>query len=237
MLIPPRDRDVLGKTRTDGGKLRNLFLKIASVPTLLLALAIGAATGTAQTPGQPLTPVPVILGHGNFFLIDPSTGRIPVAANLTGLVPLPDGGRFKLTRFGIFHWTGTLPTGGPGCAARMTGVSGALDRRVIRSRGKIRILGTLVHPVFAGRTRLTFEGARSVPVSSQWFVLRASKVRRHPLAAVAVMRLPAGIAPELSQRYLYFSLQAQSSCNRTHPGALARYMRGVATAFSARVGG
>lgn len=216
--------------------MRNLFLKIAVVPALLFTLAIGAATGSAQTTAQPLTPVPVILGHGNFFLIDPSTGKIPVAANLTALFPLPAGGRFKLTRLGIFHWSGTLPTGGAGCAARITGVGGALDRRVIRSRGKIRILGTLVHPVFAGRTELTFEGAGSVPVSSQWFVLRASKVRRHPLGAVAVMRLPAGIAPELSQRYLYFSLQAQSSCNRTQPAALARYLRGVARSFSAKVG-
>src|SRR5436190_7958356 len=101
MLIPPRDRDVLRKTPPDGGKLRNLFLKIAVVAALL-----GAATiGTASADDQQLTEVPVILGHGNFFLIDPSTGGIPVAANLSGLVPLPAGGRLKDGGVGIFNWT------------------------------------------------------------------------------------------------------------------------------------
>jgi hypothetical protein len=215
--------------------LRNLFLKIASVPALLSALTIGAPPGAAQTAGGQLAEVPVILGHGNFFLIDPSTGRIPVAANLTALFPLPEGGKFRQTRLGVFHWTGTLPTGGTGCRARITGVSGALDRRVVRSRGRIWILGRRVHPVASGSTQLTFEGAGSVPVRSQWFVLRASQVRSHPLSAVAVMRLPASIVPELSQRYLYFSQQAHSSCNRTHPRALARYLRTVAGRFGARV--
>jgi hypothetical protein len=232
MLIPPRDRDVLGKTRPDGEKLRNLFLKIAVVLAALFALNASAAPAADEQ----LTEVPVILGHGKFFLIDPSTGHIPVAANLTALVPLPPAGNFKLTRFGLFHWTGTLPTGGAGCPARITGVSGALDQRVVRSGRKIKILGTLIHPVAAGRKELTFQGADSVPVTSQWFVVRASKIRHHPLAAVAAMRLPASIVPELSQRYLYFSVQVYSSCNRTHPGALARYLRTVATGFSARVG-
>jgi hypothetical protein len=231
MLIPPRDRDVLRKTRVRGEKLRNLFLKIAFVAASLC----GTAAGVASADQPPLAEVPVILGHGNFFLIDPSTGRIPVAANLTALFPLPSGS-FKLTRFGLFHWTGTLPTGGAGCAARITGVSGALDRRVVRSGAKIKILGTSVHPVAAGRVEVSFEGPATVPVSSQWFVLRASKVKHHPLSAVAVMRLPDSIAPELSQRYLYFSLQAHSSCNRTDPAALARYLRTVAAGFSARVG-
>jgi hypothetical protein len=211
--------------------LRNLFLKIGVAVVLLCAVAAGGASADDQA----LTEVPVILGHGNFFLIDPSTGRIPVAADLTALMPLPGGGQFKQTRFGLFHWTGTLPTGGAGCRARITGVAGALDQRVVRSGGEVRILGTRVHPLAAGRTQVAFQGAESVPVTSQWFVIRASKVRRHPLSAVAVMRLPASIVPELSQRYLYFSLQAQSSCNRTHPAALVRYLRGVATRFSARV--
>lgn len=211
--------------------MRNLYLKIAVVPAVVFALVAGAASAEDQK----LTEVPVILGHGNFFLIDPSTGRIPVAANLTGLVPLPTGGTFEQGRLGLFHWTGTLPTGGAGCRVRITGVSGALDQRVVRSHGKIKILGRRVRPVASGSRHLTFEGAPSVPITSQWFVLRASQVRHHPLSAVAVMRLPVSIAPELSQRYLYFSMQAQSSCNRTHPAALARYLRGVATGFSARV--
>jgi hypothetical protein len=216
--------------------LRNLFLKIGLAPALLCALAIGAPAGSAQSAGGQLMEVPVILGHGNFFLVDPSTGRIPVAANLSALVPLPAAGRFRQTALGFFHWTGTLPTGGAGCRARILGVSGALDQRVVRSHGKVKLLGRRVQPVASGTTPVTFEGAPTVPVRSQWFVLRASQVRGHPLSAVAVMRLPASIVPELSQRYLYFSVQAQSNCNRTRPRALARYLRTVATGFGARVG-